>query len=111
MFQLRGYSAGYERAMLWVLQQNGQKVKGEVQGPDGGPVGSIEGTVNGEVFSWRLTGPFIRLPNGAAPTLTYSGEAKVNGDELSGTADGLVCPCSVLLRRVNTEANREKPQM
>jgi len=34
MFILRGLSSGYERSTRWILQQNGQKVRGEVQGPD-----------------------------------------------------------------------------
>src|SRR5215813_3469947 len=42
MFRLRGQSAGYERTIRWVLQQNGSKVKGEVQGPGGAEIGSIE---------------------------------------------------------------------
>src|SRR5262245_55694524 len=49
--------ATVERRTRWVLQQKGAKVRGEVQGLDGAPWGSVEGLVNGEVFSWKLTGP------------------------------------------------------
>jgi hypothetical protein len=102
---------GYERRIRWVLQQKGAKVRGEVQGPDGGSVGSIEGMVNGEVFSWRLTGPFVSTTWGRAPSQSFRGEATVNTDELSGRADGWACPCTYVLRRVGTQPIKEKQQM
>jgi hypothetical protein len=110
VFRLRSISSGVERATRWVLQQRGPKVKGEVLGPDGALVASIEGLVNGEVFSWVLTGPFIFMPGGSAPSQSYRGEAKVSGDELSGTADGQYCPCTFLLRRVGSDAEGKKAQ-
>ena len=97
-----------ERTIRWVLQQKGGKVRGEVQGPDGGPIASIEGRVNGEVFSWRLTGPFITITSaGYSSSRSYTAETTVITDEMSGRVDGPGCPCTMLLRRVNTEANRE----
>jgi hypothetical protein len=41
--------------------------------------------------------------------LSYSGEATVAIDELSGRANGLGCPCTLLLRRMGAEATKEKP--
>jgi|SRR5215470_8365881 len=108
-FAAAGVAGFGERTTLWVLQQNGAKVRGEVQGPDGASVGSIEGMVNGEVFSWSLTG---QLRSGRDWSGTYHGEVTVNNsDELNGRADGPICPCTFLLRRVNTNAVREKQQM
>ena len=103
--------AGYERRIRWVLQQNGPKVTGRVEGLGGVPIGTIEGRVKGEVFGWRLTGAFVSTVLGRTPSQTYRGDATVNSDELSGRADGWGCPCTLLLRRVTTEAVREKPQM
>jgi hypothetical protein len=80
-------------------------VTGEVQSLDGTLVGSVEGLVNGEVFRWQLT---RQVRGAAAPTASWKGEATVNSDELYGRADGLSCPCTFVLRRVNTEAIREK---
>src|SRR5262252_9072597 len=54
-FRLSAGGTGYERATRWVLQQTGQKVRGEVQGPDGAPLGSVEGLVNGETFNLKMT--------------------------------------------------------
>jgi len=109
---VRGASGGiYERTIRFVLQQNGPKVTGEVQGAGGEPIGSVEGRITGEVFNWQLTGPFVSNPQGSPPSQSYRGEANVNSDELSGTAIGLRCPCSFLLRRVGTQATNEKPQM
>jgi len=99
---------GSDRTICWVLLQNGPKVTGEVQWLDGAPVGSIEGRVNGETFSWSMSGPFVRLSTSDAPSSTYRGEATVNSDELRGRADGVNCPCTFLLRRVSTEAFKEK---
>ena len=91
---------GYERRMRWVLQQNGQKVRGEVQGADGAPSASIDGQVNGETFNWQVTGPFLSRPSGASSSQSYSGEATINTDEMNGRANGVGCPCTFLLRRV-----------
>jgi hypothetical protein len=93
-----------ERTTRWVLQQKGAKVRGEVQGPDGAPLGSVEGLVNGEVFSWNVTGPFISIYSGSVPSRSYHGEAAVNSDELNGRADGPACPCTLLLHRVGSGA-------
>jgi hypothetical protein len=49
----------------------------------------------------QLTGPFVPLPGGAAPSRSYRGEATVNGDELSGRSDGVGCPCAFTLRPMN----------
>jgi hypothetical protein len=95
-----------ERRMRWVLQQKGPKVRGEVQGVDGAPWGSVEGLVNGEAFNWQVTAINFTWAN--APRRSYSGEGTVNSDELSGRANGQGCPCTFLLRRVNTDAIREK---
>ena len=101
-----------ERTIRLVLQQKGAKVRGEVQGSDGAPIGSIEGLVNGEVFSWRLTGPFIQLSGpGYTSNRSYSGETPVINDEMNGPVNGPSCPCTVRLRRVNSNAIREKQQM
>jgi hypothetical protein len=102
-----GGAAGNERMTRWVLQQNGGKVRGEVQGADGAP-SAIEGVVNGEVFRWELTGPFIRFSRSSVVSGTYRGETTVNGDEMIGRADGYFCPCTFHLRRVDTQATREK---
>jgi hypothetical protein len=101
-------TATLERTIQWALEQKGGKVRGQVQGPDGAPVGSIEGLVNGEVFSWQLTGPFIRFPAGTAPSRSYRGEATITLDEMSGRADGPGCPCTVRLRRVGSDAGRKE---
>ena len=99
---------GVDRTIRWVLQQKGAKVRAEVQGLDGTPLGSVEGLVNGEVFSWNLTGPFISSPiGGNVPSRSVYGEATVNGDELNGRADGPGCPCTLLLHRVGSGAIRE----
>src|SRR5215831_4174400 len=46
--------------------------------PDGTPIASIEGLVNGEVFRWRLTGPFISIGTmGYSSSRSYSGETPV----------------------------------
>jgi len=108
-FRLDGPNArGTERPTRWVLQQKGGKVRGQVQGPDGVSVGSIEGLVNGEVFSWNLTGPFVSIWAGGSPSRSYRGETTVNSDEMSGRADGIGCPCTLTLRRAGSEALREK---
>jgi hypothetical protein len=92
-----------EQTTRWVLQQKGAKVRGEVQGLDGAPLGSVEGLVNGEVFSWTLTGSFVSMAgSGNLPNRSWHGEATVNSDELSGRADGPACPCAVLLHRVGS---------
>jgi hypothetical protein len=91
-----------ERRMRWVLQQNGPKVRGEVQGVDGAPWGSVEGLVNGEVFSWQVTAINVSWAN--APLRSYIGEGTVNSDELSGRANGLGCPCNLVLHRVGSGA-------
>ena len=98
-----------ERTIRWVLQQTGAKVTGEVQGADGRPIGSIQGLVKGEVFSWRLTGPFISLNSmGYTSSRSYDGETPIINDEMSGRVDGQGCPCSLLLRRVATDTIREE---
>jgi hypothetical protein len=88
-----------ERTTRWVLQQKGAKVRGEVQRLDGTPLGPVEGLVNGEVFSWTLTGPI-----GPVPGRSFHGEAPVNGDELNGRAHGTGCPCTFVLHRVGSGA-------
>jgi len=98
-----------ERTIRWVLQQKGGRVRGEVQGADGTPIASIEGLVNGEVFRWRLTGPFITMTaTGYTSPRSYSGETPVMTDEMSGRVDGPGCPCTLLLRRVSAPAIGEK---
>jgi hypothetical protein len=102
------FSTGRELSSRWVLQQDGAKVRGEVHGPSG--TASIEGLVNGELLDWTLTGPFVKFASGAPLNNTYRGEATVNTDQLRGRASGVNCPCTVSLRRVNTDAIREKKQ-
>jgi len=100
-----------ERTTRWVLQQKGGKVRGAVHGPDGTPVGSIEGLVNGEVFSWQMTGAVIRLSTGNAPSGAYRGEATVTLDEMRGRVDGPYClPCGVRLRRAEPDARAKEPK-
>ena len=89
-----------ERTTRWVLRQQGGRVRGEAQGPDGAPMASIEGQVKGEVLTWQLTGPFFRW----APGTSYRGEATVALDEMSGRADGPSCPCTVVLRRAGSDS-------
>ena len=60
------------------------------------------------VFSWQLTGPFLRFPYVDPPIKRYRGEATITVDEMSGRADGFNCPCTFILRRVNTDAIKEK---
>ena len=84
-------------------------MKGEAQGPDGASIGSVEGVVNGEILSWQMTGRLNTGSYGSRLSGTYRGEVTVNSDELSGRADGPACPCPYLLRRVNTNAIKEKP--
>jgi hypothetical protein len=96
----------FERTMRWVLQQKGAKVRGEVQGLDGTPLGSVEGLVNGEVFSWTVTGPFLPAYGGNVPSRLVHGEATVNGDELNGRFSGAGCPCTLFLYRVGSGAIR-----
>src|SRR5262249_47980168 len=110
MFILRGFSSGFERSTRWVLQQNGQKVRGEVQGPDQASIASIEGQLNGEIFDWHLTGPFVRLPELNTSSKSYSGVATVNSDEMSGRADGPLCPCAFFLHRVGSDTSGKKAQ-
>jgi|SRR5262245_38495736 len=108
-FQFQGSAVrNVERTTRWVLQQKGGKVRGEAQALDGASIGSIEGLVNGEVFSWRLTGSFLSIPGGGSPSKSYDGETTITIDEMSGRADGPNCPCTVLLRRVGTQATKEK---
>src|SRR5262245_18993022 len=106
----RGGSGGHavdERTIAFVLQQKGQKVRGDARGLDGARLGTVEGLINGEAFSWRLTGALT--PGRDSPASAYRGVSTVNGsDELSGQADGPGCPCSFVLRRVGTKAIREK---
>jgi len=99
-----GGFASVERTTWWVLQQTGPKVSGEVQGPDGAPLGSVEGLINGESLNWKMTAIKLQWVN--APSRSYRGEATVNGDELSGRADGVGCPCTFTLRRMNIEGKQ-----
>src|SRR5262249_61499926 len=109
-FRVEG-STRFEGTTRWVLQQKGGKVRGEAQRLDRAPVGAIEGLVNGEVFSWRLTGPFIPIPtSGYTSSRSYRGEATIAVDEMSGRADGPGCPCTVLPRRVGSDTSGEKAQ-
>jgi len=89
-----------ERTTRWVLRQQGGKVRGEAQGPDGAPMAVIEGLVNGEVLTWQLTGAFFRW----APGASYRGAATVTIDEMSGRADGPNCPCTLVLRRASSDS-------
>jgi len=104
-----GASGGFgaDHITRWVLQQNGGKVRGEVQGADGTPI-PFEAVLNGEMFRWELNGPLIRNSRSGVQSGWYRGEATVNGDEMTGRADGYFCPCTFLLRRVSTETNKEK---
>jgi len=95
-----------ERTTRWVLRQQGGKVRGEAQGPDGAPMAFIEGLVNGEVLTWQLTGPFFRW----APGASYRGAATVTIDEMSGRADGPNCPCTVVLRRAGSDSKGKEAQ-
>jgi len=106
----RTSSPALERMTQWALQQKGGKVRGEVRGTDGAPLGSIEGLVNGELLSWQLTGQFVRLPGGNAPSRSYRGEATITLDEMTGRADGFGCPCTVRLRRAGSDARGKDPQ-
>jgi hypothetical protein len=94
------------RSIRWVLQQNGAKVKGEAHGTGG--TASFEGSVNGESLDWTVTGRFIRFGGMDPINQTFRGEATVDADQLSGRANGLWCPCTVFLRRVNTDATEKK---
>ena len=102
------FATSSERSVRWVLQQNGAKVRGEVHGPAG--TASVEGLVNGESLDWTLSGPFVKFGSGTPLANTYRGEATVSTDQLSSRASGMYCPCTVSLRRVNTDASREKKQ-
>jgi len=94
-----------ERTITLVLQQKGQKARGDAQGLDGARLGTVEGLINGEVFSWRLTGALT--PGRDSPASAYRGVSTVDGsDELSGQADGPGCPCLFVMRRVGTKAIR-----
>jgi hypothetical protein len=109
-FRFDGNRYGFERTTRWVLLQNGSKVRGKVQGPDGAALASIEGLVNGEVFSWQVTGLFPANPQGTPPNQSYSGEARVTIDELSGRAAGRSCPCTFVLRRVGSDPRGKEPR-
>jgi len=104
-FRFLAAGGAQERTIRFVLQQNRPKVKGEVQRLDGTSMGSVEGLINGEVFNWNSTGQFISFRVG---NQSYRGEATINCDEMSGRAEGYVCPCTLLLRRVRPEAIGEK---
>jgi hypothetical protein len=103
-------AANVERTTRWALQQKGGKVKGEVRATDGEPLGSIEGLINGELFSWQLTGQFIRFPVGNPPSRSYRGQATITIDEMTGRADGFGCPCIIRLRRAESDARGKDPQ-
>ena len=97
-----------ERRITLILQQKGQKVRGDAQGLDGARLGTVEGLVNGEMFSWQLTGALT--PGRDSPASVYRGVFTIdNSDELSDRADGPGCPCPFVLRRVDTKAIRDKP--
>jgi hypothetical protein len=102
------FTTGADRTVRWVLQQNGANVKGEAHGTSG--TASFEGLVNGESLDWTVTGRFIKFGSGDPVSQTFRGEATVNADQLSGRASGQWCPCNVVMRRVNTDAIREKKQ-
>jgi hypothetical protein len=107
-----GAKLGGEQTIRLILKQSGAKVKGEVQGLDGASMASIEGTVNGDVFSWQMIGPFTKVGFERNPAIrSYSGETPVNGDEMQGVANGYFCPCTFVLRRVGTQPIKEKQQM
>jgi len=95
-----------ERAITFVLQQKGQKVRGEAQAADGRRFATVEGLVNGEAFSWQLTGSLT--PGRDSSATTYHGVFVIDGDEFSGQADGPMCPCTFLLRRVSPQSIGEK---
>ena len=95
-----------ERTIMFRLQQKGQKVRGEAQAADGRRFGTVEGLVNGEAFSWQLTGSLT--PGRDSAETTYHGVFVISGDEFSGRADGPMCPCTFLLRRVSPQAIGEK---
>src|SRR5262245_40445631 len=102
VFKFQGITL--ERSTRWLLQQKGGKVRGEAQGLDGVRMASIEGLVNGEVFSWQLTGQIFRF----APRTSYRGQVTVTVDEMSGRADGPNCPCTVVLRRAASAASEKE---
>src|SRR5262245_58490363 len=56
--------------------------------------------------TWKMTA--TKLQWVSAPSRSYRGEAMVNGDELSGRAESAGCPCTFVLRRVNSDSIREK---
>jgi hypothetical protein len=91
-----------DRTHRWTLQQKGGKVIGEVL-EAGHREGSIEGLVSGEIFRFKLN-----RQGRDTSSLSYSGEATVTVDEISGQSAGLGCPCTFVLRRVSTEAIRAK---
>jgi hypothetical protein len=105
---VRQNTMSLEGTTRWVLQQKGQKVRGDVQGPGGASVGSVEGLVNGEVFSWHVVGRLTQYPS--TPSRAYRGEATITLDEISGRADGPGCPCTVLLRRTGSDSGGKKAQ-
>jgi len=76
-------------------------VTGEVQ--ESSVAGFIGGLVDGEVFRFKLN-----RKGRWTSSQSYRGEVTVILDEMNGHADGPGCPCTFLLRRVNTEAIREK---
>src|SRR5262249_4528149 len=68
-----------ERTTRWVLRQQGGKVRGEAQGPDGAPMAVIEGLVNGEEITWRVTGGVFRW----APVAVERAEAAATSGVIS----------------------------
>ena len=100
VFKFTEPTRGLERTTRWVLRQKGGRVKGEAEGLEGAQLAPIEGQVNGEVLSWQLTGQFFKWARGAP----YRGEATITLDEMSGRANGPMCPCTVLLRRAGDDA-------
>ena len=90
---ISGTAGGSAGTVMFVLQQQGAKVTGEMRvhaaeimlGTSGVP---IEGTVSGDTFTYHeMTGP------------TAHGEFQVNGDEMVGSMTRLTAQAVTLRRR------------
>jgi len=99
-----GMSGGsLELQTRWDLQQKGGKVTGEAQDSSASAAGFIEGRVDGDVFRFKLN-----RRGKWTSSVSHGGEVTVILDEMNGRLDGPGCPCTLLLRRVTTEAIKDK---